>query len=149
MDRIQKLFLLLTIIGPMHMAEQLLVSDIEEFYMIRGHVASYYAWFDPAAADSATVLLITIVWTLVSVLMYALIREGTPRLIVLGVFGLFGAQEIHHVVEALAKGGYDAGVITCIPYTAAGVLLVDAVWREFKHARRSSAARADFSTAVQ
>jgi hypothetical protein len=34
MARIRSLFLLLTIVGPLHMAEQL-ATDIEEFHMIR------------------------------------------------------------------------------------------------------------------
>ena len=68
MPRIRTLFLLrLTIIGPLHMAEQLLTA-IDEFYSIRDLIGGYYAWFDPAAADHATVLLVTIVWTFVSVL---------------------------------------------------------------------------------
>lgn len=131
MDRINKLFLLLTIIGPLHMAEQLMTS-IEEFYSIQRLVGRYYAWFDPAAADSATVVLITVIWTVCSLLFYALLIGGTPKLAVLGVFGLFGAQEVHHVVESLNTRGYDAGVISCVPYAALGCLLVAAVWKEFK-----------------
>jgi hypothetical protein len=131
MDRVNKLFLLLTIIGPLHMAEQLMTS-IEEFYSIQRLVGRYYAWFDPAAADSATVVLITVIWTVCSLMFYALLIGGTPKLAVLGVFGLFGAQEVHHVVESLNKRGYDAGVISCVPYAALGCLLVAAVWKELK-----------------
>jgi hypothetical protein len=148
MTRIQKLFLLLTIIGPLHMAEQLMTS-IEEFYSIQRLLAGYYRWFDPASADHATVMLITFVWTMCSLMFYALLREGTPRLIVLGVFGLFGAQEVHHVIESVAKGGYDAGVITCIPYAAVGLLLLESVRREFTRKRYSPAATADLATAIR
>ena len=87
MPRIRTLFLLLTIIGPLHMAEQLLTA-IDEFYSIRDLIGGYYAWFDPAAADHATVLLVTIVWTFVSVLFYTLLHDGLPRLIVPAIFGL-------------------------------------------------------------
>ena len=52
MTRIQKLFLLLIIIGPLHMAEQL-VTGIEEFYAIRQFFGGYYAWFPAAAANCA------------------------------------------------------------------------------------------------
>ncbi len=131
MTRINRLFLLLVIVGPLHMAEQLLTS-IEEFYSIRSLLASYYAWFAPASADAATVILITVVWTTCSLMFYALLVGGTARLTVLALFGLFGASEAHHVIEALAKGGYDAGLITCIPYAVLGSLLVVAVWREFR-----------------
>lgn len=146
MGRIRWLFLLLTVIGPLHMVEQML-TDIEEFYMIRGLLPKYYAWFDPAAADTATVLLITIVWTACSLLFYALLHDGWPRLIVPGVFGIFGVTEVHHAFEALSKAGYDAGVITCVPYAYVGALLVAAVWREGKRGRRPVAQPAALATA--
>jgi hypothetical protein len=138
MARIRSLFLLLTVVGPLHMIEQLL-TDIEEFHGIRQMMATtYYSWFDPAAADWATVVLVTIVWTFVSVLFYALLHDGRARLIVPGLLGFFGATEIHHVVEALRKGGYDPGVVTCVPYAILGALLVAAVWRELKRGQGAS-----------
>ena len=135
MDRINKLFLLLTIIGPLHMAEQLMTS-IEEFYSIQHLVGRYYAWFDPAATDHATVILITAIWTACSLMFYALLIGGTPKLAVLGLFGLFGVQEVHHVIESLATRGYDPGLITCVPYAALGCLLVAAVCRAFTQQTR-------------
>ena len=137
MPRIRTLFLLLTIIGPLHMAEQLLTS-IDEFYTIRELFAGYYAWFDAATADHASVILITVVWTLVSVLFYSLLHDSPVRLIVPAIFGVFGATEVHHLIESLLKGAYDPGVITCVPYAAVGALLVAAVWREFKREVTSS-----------
>jgi hypothetical protein len=134
MHRIQNLFLLLTIIGPLHMGEQLLTS-IEEFHAIRRSMASYYAWFDPAAADSATVILITIVWTTCSILFYGLLREGLPRLLVVGLFGLFAVAEGHHVIQSIAARAYDPGVVMSVPYAIAGALLLKAVWREFQRLR--------------
>jgi hypothetical protein len=131
MDRINKLFLLLTIIGPLHMAEQLMTS-IEEFYSIQHLVGRYYTWFDPASADHATVILITVVWTTCSLMFYALLVGGLPKLAVLALFGLFGVQEVHHVVESVTTRSYDAGLITCVPYAALGCLLVAAVWKEFR-----------------
>jgi hypothetical protein len=131
MDRIRKIFLLLTIVGPLHMAEQLLFG-IEEFFSIKAYIASYYTWFEAAAADHATVTLITVVWTMTSLLFYALLREGTARLVVLGIFGLFGVQEVHHVIESMQKWAYDPGVVTCVPYAVLGALLLSAAWCEFK-----------------
>ena len=145
MNRIRTLFLLLTIVGPMHMAEQLLFG-IEEFFSIKGYVASYYTWFEPAAADHATVILITVVWTMTSLLFYGLLREGTARLVVLAIFGLFGAQEVHHVIESFQTGAYDPGLLTCVPYAVLGALLLSAVWREFKHGSRATNGDASRST---
>jgi hypothetical protein len=145
MARIRTLFLLLTIIGPLHMAEQML-TDIEEFHSIRRSMASYYALFEPAAADTATVLLITIVWTVVSLGFYSMLHDGRARLIVPGVLGLFAVTEAHHVVQALAKGGYDAGLVTCVPYAVLGALLVAAVWRELKQEHGSTVDGAALAT---
>lgn len=145
MTRIRTLFLLLTIIGPLHMGEQML-TRIDEFHSIRDLTARhYYALFEPASADVASVLLITIVWTIVSLLIFALLHEGTPRLLVLGFFGLFGVQEIHHVIESIAKGAYDPGLITCIPYAVAGGLLVSAVAGELRGRRRVEVAERSFA----
>jgi len=129
MSRITRLFLLLTIIGPIHMAEQML-TGIEEFYMLRDQLGGYYALFAPAHADVATVGLITVVWTVVSLLFYAVLAGGTARLVVLGVFGLFGVHEAHHIAEAIGEGGYDPGLVTCVPYALAGYAMVKAVVQE-------------------
>jgi len=137
---------LLTIIGPLHMAEQML-TDIEEFHSIKRSMASYYSLFEPAAADTATVLLITIVWTVVSLGFYSMLHDGRARLIVPGVLGLFAVTEAHHVFQALAKGGYDAGLVTCLPYAAVGGLLVAAVWRELRQGYGPAASGAALATA--
>ena len=51
MTRIRTLFLLLTIVGPLHMAEQML-TRIDEFHAIRAlTVRHYYGLFDPASAE--------------------------------------------------------------------------------------------------
>jgi hypothetical protein len=134
MPRIQKHFLLLIVVGPLHMGEQLL-TGIEEFHSIRRLLGTYYSWFDPGSADSASVLLITIVWTTCSLMFYALLREGTPRLLVVGAIAVFSALEAHHLVESFARGGYDPGAVTSVPYSVIGSLLVAAVWRELKRDR--------------
>ena len=131
MNRLNRLFLLLIVVGPLHMFEQMLTS-IEEFYWLRGQLEGYYAWFAPASADLATVMLITVVWTKVSLILYVFLVGGTARLVVLAFFGLFGVSEVHHVIEALVKGGYEAGIVTSIPYAAVGCLLLAEVWREFR-----------------
>src|SRR5262245_38114933 len=136
MPRIRSLFLLLTVFGPLHMGEQLL-TDIEEFHMIRRSLSAFLGGFD--AADSASVVLITIVWTAISLLFYSLLHDGWPRLILPGLLGTFAVTEIHHVVEAMGKGGYDAGVVTCVPYAILGALLVAAVWRELRAGRPAAA----------
>ena len=131
MTRTQKFFLLLLVTGPIHMTEQLL-TNIEEFYMIRRAVIEpYFSMFAPASADWATVLLITITGTIFSAAFFTLSAGGRTRLVTLGIFGLMGAGEIHHVFEALSEGGYDPGVITSIPYSAYGCALLASVWREW------------------
>ena len=144
MDRINRLFLLLVVIGPLHMIEQMLTS-IEEFYWLRGQLEGYYAWFAPASADLATVIFITVAWTKVSLLFYGLLAGGTAKLVVLALFGLFGVSEAHHVIEALATGGYEAGVVTSIAYAAVGCLMVAEVWREFRRGATAAHTAARFA----
>jgi hypothetical protein len=84
-------------------------------------------------------------WTKVSLLFYGLLAGGTAKLAVLALFGLFGVSEAHHVVEALATGGYEAGVVTSIPYAAIGYLMVAEVWREFRRGATAAHTAARFA----
>ena len=113
-----------------------LITVFAVLLLTDGHAYATTAMF-------ATVILITVVWTMTSLLFYGLLREGTARLVVLGIFGLFGAQEVHHVIESFQTGAYDPGVVTCVPYSVLGVLLLSAVWREHK---RGSAVASDDSS---
>jgi hypothetical protein len=132
MQRIQNWWLSLTIVGPLHMAEQL-ITGIDEYHMIKEQVVDGYYWFfAPADTDWATVLLVTIVWTFVSLLFYAVLKGGRPMLAVMGAFGAFGASEIHHVIEQVTKTVFEPGVLTSVPYSAVGVLMIIAVWQEFR-----------------
>jgi Protein of unknown function with HXXEE motif len=138
MDRVNRWLLWLIVIGPIHMGEQLLTS-IEEFYLLREQLGGYYAMFDPAFADSATVILITIVFTLVSVVIYAAMVGGRARLAVAGLFGFLGVMEVHHVFGSIAKAGYDPGVVTCVAYFAVGCPMVREVWRVWRGSRSEPA----------
>jgi hypothetical protein len=126
MDRITRLFLWLTIVGPLHMVEQLLTS-IEEFYMLRGQAAIVYGWFRPEQADSVTVGLITIAYTTAMLMIYAVLRGGSARRAVLYIHAVFAVTELHHVIEAATHGGYDPGVVTCVPYAVVGWLMLRAL----------------------
>ena len=131
MQRIQKLWLALTLIGPLHMTEQMM-TGIEEYHMIKEQIGGYYALFSPQDTDWATVLLITIVWTFISLLIYAVLRGGKSMLAVMGFFGFFGVTEIHHVFEQMAKTTFEPGILTSVPYCAIGVLMMIAAWQQFR-----------------
>ena len=134
MERINRLFLWLIVIGPLHMTEQMLTS-IEEFYMLRGKLDGYYALFDAANQGIASVLLITIVFTFISLMLYGALLGGRARLAVVGLFGLMGAGEIHHAIESIVEMNYDPGVITCFAYSAVGCLLLREVWQQLRFHR--------------
>ena len=125
MDRVDRWFVALLLIGPLHMLEQMATS-VEEFHMLRGSLGGYYAMFGPDHADVASVSLITVVWTVVSVLIHLAMRGGRPRLAVAGLFGAFALTELHHVTDALGKAGYDAGLVPCVPYAIGGMYLLKA-----------------------
>ena len=135
--KLSALMLTIMAVGVAHMVEQLMTS-IEEFYMIRDSLGGWYALFPAAYADRASVLLITIVFTSVSMIFYFLMRGGIAPVLLAGMFGLFGITEAHHWIEAIAKRGYDPGVVTSIAYVGVGLMIVIEVVRELK--ARSSAA---------
>ena len=129
MERISRWFLWLIVIGPLHMIEQMFTS-IEEFYMLRDHLnGSYYSLFDPAYTDLASVILITIVVTVFSLMLWAALVGGRARIAVVTLFGLMGAGEIHHAIQSVLTASYDPGVITSVAYSAVGCLLLREVWR--------------------
>lgn len=140
MERIQRLFLLLIVIGPLHMAEQLL-TGIEELDKLRRGLEVWYGWFPATFAGSVTVILITLAWLAVLLMLDGMMRGGVRRLVVLAVIGSIGAQEVHHVVEAVIRRGYDPGLVTSIPYAIVGNLLNMEVWREFQRSRQSARPR--------
>jgi hypothetical protein len=125
---LQSLFLAIVAVGALHMGEQLLFG-IEEFYMLRDAVGRWQALFPPAWADQASVLLITLVGTALSLLFYALVFGTRAARWVVGGFGVLGVTEAHHWLEALVRGGYDPGLVTSVAYVAIGALIVRELWR--------------------
>lgn len=131
MSRTQTLFLLLGLIGPIHMIEQM-IFGIDEFYMLRDSLDAWYALFPAAAADHATVGLITIMGAVFTAMFVALSAGGKARLVVLGFFGVFGLTEVHHVVEALVRHAYDPGLVTSLGYVGLGAALFASVVFEWR-----------------
>jgi hypothetical protein len=131
MSRTQTLFLLLGLIGPIHMIEQM-IFGIDEFHMLRESLGSWYALFPAEAADHATVGLITIMGTVFTAMFVALSAGGRARLAVLGCFGVFGLTEVHHVIEALVRHAYDPGLVTSLGYVGLGAALFTSVVFEWR-----------------
>ena len=148
MTRTRKAFLLLLLTGPIHMAEQM-AFGIEEFHMIQRTVINpYYSLFPAARADWASVLLITMTGSILSLMFYALLAGGSARLLALAAFALMGIGEIHHVFEAIAKTAYDPGVITSLAYCWYGCSLLSAVWDQFRLSRMTTIATSPASTSL-
>ncbi len=116
-------------VGVLHMGEQILFG-IEEFYMLRDGVARWYGLFPADWADHASVLLITIVVTALSLAFYALVRSPGAARWVVGVFGVLGVTEAHHWFDAMAKGAYDPGLVTSVAYVGVGAWMLRRLWRE-------------------
>lgn len=131
-DRLSALVLAIIAVGVAHMGEQLATS-IEEYYMIREALGGWYAMFPAAYGDHASVALITIIFTTISLIFYALMRGGRAPLVVAATFGLLGIGEAHHWLEAAATGAYDPGLVTSFLYVGIGLLIVREVAREFGH----------------
>jgi hypothetical protein len=133
MERIRALFLALAITGPLHMIEQLLFG-IEELQEMKRVFGAYYALF--ADPDIATVTLVTIIGASILFMVYGLIAGPVSRFAVLGIFGILSIGECHHVLRVVVTNGYNPGVLTSIPFTIVGVLLVSAVWRAYQKETR-------------
>lgn len=127
-SRLAWLFLAIIGVGVLHMGEQLLFG-IEEFHMLRGAVGHWQALFPAAWADHASVLLITIVATALSLVLFALTQRPAAARWVVGAFGLLGVSEAHHGIEALARGGYDPGLVTSLAYVGIGGWMLLELWR--------------------
>ena len=136
MQRTTRLLFWLMIIGVLHMSEQL-IFGVEELQLFKPMVADYYQAMAGIGADRATVVLVTVIVTFFTWLCYAILAGGRLRLAALGFFGVLGAGEGHHVIQAIVKGGYEPGLLTCVPYSWTGVLMLIAVWREYRNAAAS------------
>jgi hypothetical protein len=139
MERTTRLLFWLMIIGPLHMGEQIL-TNVEELELFKGAASTFYGWLPWLETDKATVALITLVFTAFTLMFYMAVRGGTARLIALALFGAMGANEIHHVFEAIGEGGYDPGLVTCFAYSFVGFMLLWEVWKEFRGLYRGGAA---------
>jgi hypothetical protein len=129
MDDVRRWFGWTVIIGILHMSEQLLFG-LDELQELKGFAATYYGWFNNT--DYATVILVTTMFSLVNLIVYALLIGGRWRLIAIGFFALVALGEIHHIVKSVMHASYFPGTVTAIPFVAFGVLLLRALVREFQ-----------------
>jgi hypothetical protein len=113
----------LTIVGPLHMIEQL-IFGIDGLAKVKGVLAVYYSWF--TNADWATVLLVSFAVTMWLITVYAAIKGGRWLNGVAIFFALICLAEIHHLLEAVAHGGYSPGMVTAVPFMGLGVLFLRA-----------------------
>lgn len=125
-------FGMLLIIGPIHMAEQLLFG-LDELQELKALLARYYGRFpDP---DIGTWWLVVISATVVQLLMYGLLAGGRWRLAAAGFLGVFAISELHHIIRSMAAGGYNPGVVTCFAFIAIGWMLLKCVRSEWGASR--------------
>jgi hypothetical protein len=130
-DKLNRIFLLIIVIGVVHMGEQL-IFGIEEFYMLRATVGEWHAMFPDSWGDKASVVLITIVFTSISLMFYALMRGGVAALVVIWIMGGVGVNEFHHWVEAFQERAYDPGLMTSFAYVAVGLMIQIEVTHQLK-----------------
>lgn len=129
--RLNRLFLAIILVGVVHMAEQI-VLGVEEFRTLRAAAGGWWTLFPPTYADEASVILITLVFTTMSLLIYGAMRGGKAALFVAALFGVLGVQEAHHWIEAIEKRAYDPGLVTSFAYVWVGALILAQVWRAWR-----------------
>jgi hypothetical protein len=132
MDRIRRLFLLLALVAPLHMLEQVALGD-NELARLTAALARYSAQF--ASAEQATGVLVTVVGAGALFLAYGLLAGGTVRLMSTAVFAVASLTEFHHVVETFVRGAYHAGFFTATLSVTFGVLLLVAIRAEYRRSR--------------
>jgi len=120
------------IIGPLHMGEQLLFG-IDELQELKRFAAIFYGWF--RNADYATVVLVTVMFSFVNLIVYALLMGGKWRLIAIGFFAMVALGEVHHIVKTILHLSYFPGTVTAIPFVGFGLLLLRALIREFRDSK--------------
>jgi Protein of unknown function with HXXEE motif len=111
------------------MCEQLMTS-LDELQELKGFTAKYYGWF--SNTDVATVVLVMIMFSLMNLIVYALLMGGRPRLIAVGLFAAVAAGEVHHIIKTIVHAAYFPGAVTAIPFFVFGVLLLRAIIREWR-----------------
>jgi hypothetical protein len=121
-------FLALVLIGPIHMAEQM-VSGLDTLYELQALVAVWQSYFDNP--DVGTVILVIAAVTLIQSLLLATLAGGRWRLFAAGFFGVQAVGEAHHLIQAAVNRAYFPGLITSIAYTWIGVMVVRAIVREW------------------
>ena len=122
-NRLLRMFLLVTAVGAVHMAEQMMFG-IEEYLMLRDQMGRWHGLFASTWQDEASVLMITIVFLLVSMMVYGALRGGRAALFVLLAFGLLGVGEAHHWIQAVLERRYDPGLVTSFAYVWMGWMIV-------------------------
>ena len=133
MKRTQQLFLLASVMVPLHIVEQLLFG-IDELYELQTMLSTAVNRFDDP--DRATVVLVGLVVTMVLFFGYGFMAGGVPRLIAVAFFGLEFRVESHHIVKTIARGAYLPGAVTAAALAGIGALILASGWREF-HATRT------------
>ena len=129
MDRIRNLFLLLALVAPLHVAEQLAFGT--------GEIV---------LTDRATEILLTVVGAGVLLLAYGLLAGGMARLGSTAVFAVLAVFESHHMVATFLGASYTPGVVSAVPLVATGVMLLVAVRAEY---RRTQVTWADVTPAYE
>ncbi len=87
------------------------------------------AYIDP---DYGTVVLVTILFSLLNLIAYGLLKGGRWRLAAMGFFALVAVAEVHHIIKSIVHVSYDIGLATAIPYIIFGVLMFRELVREFR-----------------
>jgi hypothetical protein len=133
-----KWFTLLVLIGPLHMAEQIMFG-LDTLYELQALMRQYHALF--SNPDLGTVLMVIVVVTIVQSMVLGLLAGGRWRLCVAAFFGAVGAGEAHHLIQTALQGQYFPGLVTSIPYAWIGVMVLRAVVLQWPAASRASQTR--------
>ena len=118
-EKLKNLFLMSLILIFAHGVEEVTTG-----FLYRDSFISYFASL--GSKSEVFYWSFHIMWWLMLIVVYLLLKGGKWALIPLSLFGIVFIVEIHHLIKALAFGGYYPGMITAFFYPALGVFY----WKE-------------------
>lgn len=144
MKRSTRWFGWIALITVLHMTEQL-VFGLGELQNLKHMIGVWERWFQNA--DTATVVLVTIVAGLLYLAIFSILLGGRAKFVALVALNMAALGEVHHISESAYAGRYTPGTVTAVPYIIFGILFLRALIHE-RRAEKSASAQVGAQAAV-
>lgn len=134
----------IALVTVLHMTKQL-VFGLGDLQNLKHMIGVWDRWFQNA--DTATVVLVTIVAGLLYLAIFSILLGGRAKFTALVALNMVALGEVHNIFESAYAGRYTSGTITAAPYIIFGILFLRALICE-RRAEKSASAQVGFQAAV-